>query len=238
MATYDSFHVRFLFVCLFCLFFFPASIFSRFIHVVPLVLPSSLKLDSTSLYRCTTSCLSRTLFNGHLGCFRYYVWRCYKQLCISFWWYIFYYLGMYLLLLLSCFSRVDSVQPHRRQPTRLLHPWHSQARTLEWVAISFSNAWKWKVKVKSLSHVQLLATPWTAAYQAPPSMGFSRQEYWSAVPFKELPNSFEKTLHHFIFSSTMYDLSFNLINNKMYLCLFHNKFILLTDFQFLWQNFN
>ena len=52
-----------------------------------------------------------------------------------------------------------------------------QARTLEWVAISFSNAWKWKVKVKSLSRVQLLATPWTAAYQAPPSMGFSRQEY-------------------------------------------------------------
>ena len=54
-----------------------------------------------------------------------------------------------------------------------------QARTLEWVAISFSNAWKWKAKVKSLSHVQLLATPWTAAYLAPPSMGFSRQEYWS-----------------------------------------------------------
>ena len=50
-----------------------------------------------------------------------------------------------------------------------------QARTLEWVAISFSNAWRWKVKVKSLSHVWLLATPWTAAYQAPPSMGFSRQ---------------------------------------------------------------
>ena len=56
-----------------------------------------------------------------------------------------------------------------------------QARTLEWVAISFSNAWKWKVKVKSLSGVQLLATPWTAARQAPPSMGFSRQEYWSEV---------------------------------------------------------
>ena len=57
-----------------------------------------------------------------------------------------------------------------------------QARTLEWVAISFSNAWKWKVKVKSLSRVRLLATPWTAAHQAPPSMGFSRQEYWSGVP--------------------------------------------------------
>ena len=57
-----------------------------------------------------------------------------------------------------------------------------QARTLEWVAISFSNAWKWKVKVKSLSPVRLLATPWTAAHQAPPYMGFSRQEYWSGVP--------------------------------------------------------
>ena len=57
-----------------------------------------------------------------------------------------------------------------------------QARTLEWVAISFSNAWKWKVKVKSLSHVRLIATPWTAAYQTPDSMGFSRQEYWSGVP--------------------------------------------------------
>ena len=56
------------------------------------------------------------------------------------------------------------------------------ARTLEWVAISFSSAWKWKVKVKSLSRVRLLATPCTAAYQAPSSMGFSRQEYWSRVP--------------------------------------------------------
>ena len=57
-----------------------------------------------------------------------------------------------------------------------------QARTLEWVTISFSNVGKWKVKVKSLSHVRLLATLWAAAHQAPPSMGFSRQEYWSGVP--------------------------------------------------------
>jgi len=125
----------------------------------------------------------------------------------------------------------DSVQPHRRQPTRLPRPWDSpgkntgvgchfllqcmkvksesevarsclslsdpmdcslpgssvpgilQARTLEWVAISFSNAGKWKVKVKLLSRVWLLATPWTAAYRAPLSMGFSRQEYWSGLPF-------------------------------------------------------
>ena len=57
-----------------------------------------------------------------------------------------------------------------------------QAKTLEWVAISFSSAWKWKAKGKSLSRVWLLATPRTAAYQVPPSMGFSRQEYWSGVP--------------------------------------------------------
>ena len=57
-----------------------------------------------------------------------------------------------------------------------------QARTLEWDAISYSDAGKWKVKEKSLSSVQLFSTPWTAAYQAPLSMGFSRQEYWSGVP--------------------------------------------------------
>ena len=57
-----------------------------------------------------------------------------------------------------------------------------QGRTLEWVAISFSNAWKWKVKVKLLSRVQLFVTPWTTAHQAPPSMGFSTQEYWSGLP--------------------------------------------------------
>ena len=61
-----------------------------------------------------------------------------------------------------------------------------QPRTLEWVAISFSNAGKWKAKVKSLSRVWLLATPWTAAHQAPLSMGFSRQEYWSAIAFSRL----------------------------------------------------
>ena len=71
---------------------------------------------------------------------------------------------------------IDGSQPGSPIPGIL------QARTLEWVVISFSNAWKWKVKVKSLSRVWLLATLWTAAYQAPPSMGFSRQEYWSGVP--------------------------------------------------------
>ena len=71
---------------------------------------------------------------------------------------------------------IDSSPPGSPVP-RIL-----QARTLEWVAISFSNAWKWRVKVKSLSRVWLLVTPWTAAHKAPPSMGFSRQEYWSGVP--------------------------------------------------------
>ena len=61
-----------------------------------------------------------------------------------------------------------------------------QARTLQWVAISFSNAWKWKVKVKSLSRVWLFATPWATAFQASPSMGFSRQEYWRGLPLPSL----------------------------------------------------
>ena len=67
-----------------------------------------------------------------------------------------------------------------------------QARILEWVAISFSNGWKWKVKVKSVSRVQLFATLWTAAYQAPLSMGFSRQEYWSGLPFPSSLDESEK----------------------------------------------
>ena len=73
-----------------------------------------------------------------------------------------------------------------------------QARTLEWVAISFSNAWKWKVKVKSLSRVRLLSTPWTAAHQAPPSMGFSRQEYWRGVPLPSPKYSYLLTLNKLI----------------------------------------
>ena len=78
----------------------------------------------------------------------------------------------------SCLTLCDSIDG---SPPGSPVPGILQARTLEWVAISVSNAWKWKLKRKSLSRVQLLATPWTAAYQAPPSMGFSRQEYWSGV---------------------------------------------------------
>ena len=94
-----------------------------------------------------------------------------------------------------------------------------QARTLEWVAISFSNAWKGKVKVKSLSRVRPSATSWTAAYQAPPSMGFSKQEYWSGVPY----NLFlfhlsvyytSKLLNHSIFVGCLHnDLYYYLYNN-------------------------
>ena len=92
-----------------------------------------------------------------------------------------------LLLLLSRFSRVQLLcEPIDSSPPDSPVSGILQARTLEWVAISFSSAWKWKVKVKSLSCVQLLATPWTAAYQAPPSVGFSRQEYWSGVPLPSL----------------------------------------------------
>ena len=78
-----------------------------------------------------------------------------------------------------------------------------QARTLEWVAISFSNAWKWKVKVKSFSRVQFLVTPLTAAHQAPSSMGFSRQEYWSGVPSPEKRNRLVLYKLTFLFFSPM-----------------------------------
>ena len=96
-----------------------------------------------------------------------------------------------------------------------------QARTLEWVAISFSNAWKWKVKVKSLSRVRLLATPWTAAYQAPPSMGFSRQEYWSGLP---LPSPVHNTNDSQLFISAY----LTLIRLNVCVCVYFNW---LTEFE-------
>ena len=83
----------------------------------------------------------------------------------------------------SCLTLCDPIDG---RPPGSPVPGILQARTLEWVAISFSNAWKWKVKVKLLSRVRLLATPWTAAHQTPLSMGFSRQEYWSGVPLPSL----------------------------------------------------
>ena len=88
---------------------------------------------------------------------------CYAMLC-------------YAKSLQSCPTLCDPIDS---SPSGSPVPGILQARTLEWVAISFSNAWKWKVKVKSLSRVRLLVTPWIAAYQAPPSMGFSKQDWTS-----------------------------------------------------------
>ena len=85
-----------------------------------------------------------------------------------------------LQLCLTLCNPVDGSPPGSPAPGIL------QARILEWVAIFFPSARKWKVKVKSLSHVWLLATPWTAAYRAPLSMGFSRQEYWSGVHSEQI----------------------------------------------------
>ena len=79
----------------------------------------------------------------------------------------------------SCLTLCDPIDG---SPPGSPVPGSLQARTLEWVAISFPNAWKWKVKVKSLSRVRPFSTPWTEAFQAPPSVGFSRQESWSGVP--------------------------------------------------------
>ena len=92
-------------------------------------------------------------------------------------------------LLQSCpalCNPIDSSSPGSPIPGIL------QARTLEWVAVSFSNAWKWKVKGKSLSRVRLFEIPWTAAHQAPLSMGFSRQEYWSGLPLPSPMHESEK----------------------------------------------
>ena len=117
-----------------------------------------------------------------------------------------------LLLLLSRFSRVRLCDSIDSSLSGSAVPGILQARTLEWVAISFSNTWKWKAKVKSLSRVQLSATPRTAAHQAPLSMGFSKQECWSGVPLpspicspkyheykKELSNLTLKNFYYFIF---------------------------------------
>ena len=108
----------------------------------------------------------------------------------------------------SCPTLCDPIDG---SPPGSLVPGILQARTLEWVAISFSNAWKWKVKVKLLSHVWLLATPCIAAYQAPPSMGFSRQEHWSGVPLPSLGympwenHNSRRHMHSSVHCSTIYN---------------------------------
>ena len=102
-------------------------------------------------------------------------------------------------------------------PTSSSVPGILQARIQEWVAISFSNAWKWKVKVKSLSCVWLLATPWTIAYQAPSSMGFSRHKYWSGLPLPSL----NMYLHMAIYpdNSLMFKNAYNLQTLVHKLCI-------------------
>ena len=118
----------------------------------------------------------------------------------------------------SCLTLCDPIDGN---PPGSPVPGILQAKTLECVAISFCNAWKWKVKVKSLSRVRLFATPWTAAYQAPPSMGFSSQEYWMPLGchcllllcLHLLSNEKKKKLlprpgsrsFHFYFSNEFYD---------------------------------
>ena len=101
------------------------------------------------------------------------------QLVVHFKFECFYFACYFAKSLQSCPTLCDPIDG---SPPGSPVPGILQARTLEWVPISFSNAWKWKVKVKSLSRVRPSATPWTAAFQAPPSMGFPRQEYWSGVP--------------------------------------------------------
>ena len=131
-------------------------------------------------------------------------------------------------LLQSCLTLCD---PRDGSPPGSPVPGILQARTLEWVAISFSNAWKWKGKVKSLSRVRLLATPWTAAYQAPLSMGFSRQEYWNGVPLPSplvttIPilyifNEFDRNLDYIYHKvSFVYEFLLDKISLHMYVCFF------------------
>ena len=111
------------------------------------------------------------------------------------------YLSLYLLLLLlSRFSRVQlCVTPKMAAHQAPLSLGFSRQEHWEWVASSFSHAWKWKVKVKSLSHVRLLATPWDAACQAPTSIGFSRQEYWSGVTLPSPITVFECHIIHILY---------------------------------------
>ena len=125
-----------------------------------------------------------------VGCFLFF----------CFWLFFFFRTAAAAKSLQSCQTLCDPIDGN---PPGSPIPGILQARTLEWVAISFSNAWKWKVKVKSLSRFWLFVTPWTAAYQAPLSMRFSRQEYWSGVP-----------LHWVIIKSFLWSLPFKLNNPR------------------------
>ena len=130
------------------------------------------------------TCIIHTVLNGE----GLSVTKTQEPLKINKFYYIYIYIYIYRLkfctaaaakLRQSCPTLCDPIDG---SPPGSPVPGILQARTLEWVAISFSNAWKWKVKVKLFSRVRLFPIPWTAAYQAPPSMGFSRREHWSGVP--------------------------------------------------------
>ena len=133
---------------------------------------------------------------------------------------------------------------HRRQPTRLPHPWDSPGKNTGGGChfLLQSNAWKWKVKMKSLSHVQLLATPWTVPYQAPPSMGFSRQEYWSGLPLPSLigflTNPKTKFWGHFVqnaYQDCSESIIFSSVLAQYYYCMWPSLLRLLLLFlPFLW----
>ena len=152
-------------------------------------------------------------------------------------------------LLRSCPTLCDPIDG---SPSGSPVPGILQARTLEWVAIVFCIAWKWKVKVNLLSRVRLLATPWTAAHQPPLSMGFARQEYWSGVP---LPSLVQCYRHMLIFPKTpfrtqaMMVSSFFVFNDRFLVtvidsplfsicttsCVLASTKILLTFVNFLWK---
>ena len=123
------------------------------------------------IYMCVYICMYICI---HM-CVYMYIHICvYIHICI--------YIYMYAAASKSLQSRPTLCDPIDSSPPGSPVRGILQARTLEWVAISSSSAWKWKVKMKMLRRVRLFATPWTAAHQAPPSMGFLRQEYWSGLP--------------------------------------------------------
>ena len=98
-----------------------------------------------------------------------------------------------------------TVRPHRRQPTRLPHPWDFPGKNTGVGCHFLLQCMKVKIESESLSRIRLLATPWTAAYQAPPSMGFSRQEYWSGEPLPSPLTSPDS--HYYYYLKKSYSLN-------------------------------
>ena len=161
--------------------------FSTFLmNCFPVNLSHFFKHSSTLPYNCLY-CLTLILISMNYVWYLFFI--IFYYIFISSFYFLSFFLFFFFDAFYSGFAAAKSLQscptlcdPRDGSPPGSPVPGIFQARTLEWIAISFSNAWKWKVKVKSLSRVWPLATPWTAAYQAPLSMGFSRQEYWSGVP--------------------------------------------------------